>query len=196
MITIIDYGAGNIKSVEKAMQFLGYEVKTSSDIDTICASEKLILPGVGSFGNAMEKLKSKKLDGVIKNLKVPLLGICLGLQLLFDYSEESNCAGLGILKGRIKKIPGERLKIPQMGWNSIDITREGMLFKEIKNGSYVYFVHSYYLDAEDKSIVSATVEYGTTLDVAIECGNIYATQFHPEKSGDLGLKILKNFAGL
>lgn len=196
MITIIDYGAGNIKSVEKAMQFLGYEVKTSSDIDTICASEKLILPGVGSFGNAMEKLKSKKLDGVIKNLKVPLLGICLGLQLLFDYSEESNCAGLGILKGRIKKIPGERLKIPQMGWNSIDITREGMLFKEIKNGSYVYFVHSYYLDAEDKSIVSSTVEYGTTLDVAIECGNIYATQFHPEKSGDLGLKILKNFAGL
>lgn len=196
MITIIDYGAGNIKSVEKAMQFLGYEVKTSSDIDTICASEKLILPGVGSFGNAMEKLNSKKLDGVIKNLKVPLLGICLGLQLLFDYSEESNCAGLGILKGRIKKIPGERLKIPQMGWNSIDITREGMLFKEIKNGSYVYFVHSYYLDAEDKSIVSATVEYGTTLDVAIECGNIYATQFHPEKSGDLGLKILKNFAGL
>ena len=160
------------------------------------APRKVNPSGVGSFGNAMEKLKSKKLDGVIKNLKVPLLGICLGLQLLFDYSEESNCAGLGILKGRIKKIPGERLKIPQMGWNSIDITREGMLFKEIKNGSYVYFVHSYYLDAEDKSIVSATVEYGTTLDVAIECGNIYATQFHPEKSGDLGLKILKNFAGL
>ncbi len=195
MITIIDYGAGNLKSVQKAIAFLGGEAQITNDLKTIESAEKLILPGVGSFGSAMEKLRASGLDTVLKNVKAPLLGICLGLQLLFEYSEESDCEGLGILKGGIVKIPDTGLKIPQIGWNSLDI-KFGRLFTGVPNGSYVYFVHSYYLDAADKSIVSATTDYGATLDVAAESGNIFATQFHPEKSGGVGLHILKNFANL
>lgn len=194
MITIIDYGAGNLKSVEKAVNFLGYKAQITDNLDVIKNAQKLILPGVGSFGSAMQKLIDKGLDTVLKEVKVPLLGICLGLQLLFDYSEESDCKGLGMLKGNIVKIPDNGLKIPQIGWNSININAGRGLFKDIPNNSYVYFVHSYYLDASDKGIVSATVDYGATLDVAVESGNIFATQFHPEKSGDIGLKILNNFA--
>jgi len=196
VITIIDYGAGNLRSVEKAMQFLGYETEVTDDLKKIENAKKLILPGVGAFGEAMDKLKKRGLDTLLKEIKdkqTPFLGICLGLQLLFDYSEESNVEGLGILKGNIVKIPNVGLKIPQIGWNSIDI-KDCRLLKGIHDKSYVYFVHSYYLDALDKSIVCATVEYGATLDIAVESGNIFATQFHPEKSGDIGLSILKNFA--
>ncbi len=195
MITIIDYGAGNLKSVQKAIEFLGYEAQITDDLRTIEKAEKLILPGVGSFGSAMDKLKAKGLDILLKEVTSPLLGICLGLQLLFDFSEESDCEGLGILKGKIVKIPDTGLKIPQIGWNSIDV-KFGKIFEGVTSGSYVYFVHSYYLEATDKGIVSATVDYGATLDIAIESGNISATQFHPEKSGVIGLKILENFAKL
>lgn len=196
MITIIDYGVGNLRSVEKAIQFLGYEAQVTDDLKIIENAEKLILPGVGHFGESMEKLKSHGLDSLLKEVaqkNTPLLGICLGLQMLFDYSEESDTAGLGILKGDIVKIPNTGLKIPQIGWNSLDI-KGGRLFNGIDDKSYVYFVHSYYLNSKDKNIVSATVDYGATLDVAVESGNIFATQFHPEKSGKIGLSILKNFA--
>jgi len=198
MITIIDYGAGNLFSVQKALEFLGYKSEITSDLKKIENAEKLILPGVGSFGVAMERLKKRGLDSLLKEIKhknTPLLGICLGLQLLFDYSEESDCHGLGILSGDIVKIPDTGLKIPQIGWNSLNI-KGGRLFNGIKDKSYVYFVHSYYLNSKDKSIVTATVNYGVELDIAIERGNIFATQFHPEKSGSIGLKILNNFGGL
>lgn len=195
MITIIDYGAGNLKSVEKAVKFIGCDCEITNDVNKIENAQKLILPGVGSFGVSMEKLKATGIDNAIKKAvekNIPLFGICLGLQLLFDYSEESNCEGLGILKGKIVKIPDKGLKVPQIGWNTISISG-GDIFNGIENNSYVYFVHSYYLDALDKSIVTATVDYATTLDVAVQCGNIHATQFHPEKSGEIGLKILENF---
>jgi len=192
MIAIIDYGAGNLSSVEKAIKYLGYEVVISDEISVLESADKLILPGVGSFGSAMEKLKSKGLDVYLKNTKKQVFGICLGLQLLFEYSEEGDCEGLGIIKGKVIKIPDTGLKIPQIGWNSLDI-KGGKLFSGVTENSYVYFVHSYYIVPDDKSIVTASVEYGKTLDIAVESGNFHAVQFHPEKSGETGLAILKNF---
>lgn len=201
MIAIIDYDAGNLKSVEKALISLGEEVVVSREADVLLSADKVILPGVGAFGDAMNKLSEFGLVDVINKLvekNTPLLGICLGLQLLFEESEEApGVKGLGILKGKILKIPPkEGLKIPHMGWNSIDIKPEARLFKGLKNNSYVYFVHSYYLKAEDESIVAATTEYSTHIHASVESGNIFACQFHPEKSSDVGLKILKNFAQL
>jgi glutamine amidotransferase len=201
MIAIIDYDAGNIKSVEKAVEFLGKEAIVTRDREIILSAEKVILPGVGSFGDAMEKLNKYNLIDVIKTVvekQIPFLGICLGLQLLFDSSEESQgVEGLGILKGKILKIPKvDGLKIPHMGWNVLDFPKESKLFDDKKEKEYVYFVHSYYLQAEDKKIVSATTEYGTHIHAAIEKGNIFACQFHPEKSHDMGLKILENFVNL
>ncbi|MCR5824042.1 MAG: imidazole glycerol phosphate synthase subunit HisH [Lachnospiraceae bacterium] len=199
MITIIDYGAGNLESVEKAFDFLGYETLITSDEKTILDSEKIVLPGVGAFGDAMNMLTSSGLaDTVKKAVKkgIPLLGICLGMQMLFESSEEGeNVPGLGIFKGSIKKFentPG--FKIPQIGWNSIKLREDSRLFKGIPDGAYVYFVHSYYLDAKDKNIVAATCDYIHPFDAAVECGNVFACQFHPEKSGKTGLAILKNFA--
>ena len=201
MIAIIDYDAGNLKSVEKALISLGEEVVVSRERDVLLSADKVVLPGVGAFGDAMNKLSEYGLIEVIKEIvdnNTPFLGICLGLQLLFEESEEApGVAGLGILKGKILKIPPkEGLKIPHMGWNSIEIKPEARLFKEIKNNSYVYFVHSYYLKAEDESIVAATTEYSTHIHASVESGNVFACQFHPEKSSDVGLKILKNFAEL
>ena len=199
MIAIIDYDAGNIKSVEKAVKKLGYECEITRDIETLRNADKLILPGVGAFKDAMGKLNEYGLTDVIKELvlkeKKPLLGICLGLQLLFDSSEENpGVEGLGLLKGRIVRLPeGDDRKIPHMGWNSLDFPKKSILFNKVVKGSYVYFVHSYYLEADDKSIVAATSEYGAQIEAAVECGNIYATQFHPEKSSAVGLKILSNF---
>ncbi|MBO4347495.1 MAG: imidazole glycerol phosphate synthase subunit HisH [Lachnospiraceae bacterium] len=199
MIAIIDYDAGNIKSVEKAVTKLGYECVITRDIDVLKKADKLILPGVGAFGDAMNKLNEYGLTDVIKELvleeKKPILGICLGLQLFFDSSEESEgVKGLGLLKGRIVRIPeGDDRKIPHMGWNSLEFPKRGILFKRIYKGSYTYFVHSYYLEADDFSIVSATTEYGVKIQAAVEHENIFATQFHPEKSGFVGLKILNNF---
>ena len=198
MIAIIDYDAGNIKSVEKAVKFLGFDCVTTRDKDVIDSADKLILPGVGAFGDAMEKLNSFGLVDVIKNnveKNKPLLGICLGMQILFEEGDESpGVMGLGLLGGKIKRLPEkEGFKIPHMGWNSIDINPEKSLFKGIPNNTYVYFVHSYYLDATDKSQVAATAEYTTTIDASVQHNNIFGCQFHPEKSGDLGLQILKNY---
>ncbi|WP_455716550.1 imidazole glycerol phosphate synthase subunit HisH [Anaerosporobacter sp.] len=201
MIAIIDYDAGNLKSVEKALQYLGEEVVITRNHDEIKKADKVILPGVGAFGDAMEKLHHYQLVDTIKEVvakKTPLLGICLGLQLLFERSDETKgVEGLSILKGEIVRIPDkEGIKIPHIGWNSLLFTKDSKLFKGLEQDSYVYFVHSYYLRAENKEDVAATTEYSTTLDVAVEADNVYACQFHPEKSGDVGLTILKNFANI
>ena len=198
MIAIIDYDAGNIKSVEKAIQFLGEDVVITRNSAEILNASGVILPGVGSFGDAMEKLHNYNLVPVIKEVverQIPFLGICLGLQLLFEKSDESpGVEGLGILKGEIKRIPenGE-LKIPHIGWNSLKYPNAGRLYKSIAEDSYVYFVHSYYLEAKEEDIVVATTEYGTKIHASVEKGNVFACQFHPEKSSSVGLKILENF---
>lgn len=201
MIAIIDYDAGNLKSVEKALISLGEEVLVSRDSSEIMQADKVILPGVGSFGDAMNNLDRFGLVDTIKNVTAkgtPFLGICLGLQLLFKESEETPGAeGLDILPGRILKIPAkEGYKIPHMGWNSLDIREGAKLFKGIKNEPYVYFVHSYYLKADDEAIVAASTEYTTHIHASVERDNVFACQFHPEKSSEIGLKILKNFAAL
>lgn len=201
MIAIIDYDAGNVGSVEKALKFLGQDVATTRDAEKILAADKVILPGVGAFGDAMEKLKGYGLCGVIHEVAdkgIPFLGICLGLQLLFERSDEApGTEGLGILKGEILKLPEkEGYKIPHMGWNSLELSGDGRLFQGLPRESYVYFVHSYYLKAEDERIVKASTEYTTHIHASVEQGNIFACQFHPEKSGNVGLKILKNFVEL
>lgn len=198
MIAIIDYDAGNLRSVEKALKFLNEDVVVTRDSKEILSAEKVILPGVGSFGDAMKKLHSYNLVDTIKKVvcnNTPFLGICLGLQLLFERSDESpGVDGLGVLKGEVLRIPDAGLKIPHIGWNSLNLSGNGRLFKEIPENSYVYFVHSYYLKAKDENIVKASTEYAAHIHASVEKGNIFACQFHPEKSGDVGLKILKNFA--
>lgn len=201
MIAIIDYDAGNLKSVEKALKSLHQEVLVSRDSSEILQADKVILPGVGAFGDAMNNLNKFGLIDTIKKVvanNTPFLGICLGLQLLFDKSDETpGVEGLGILKGEILRIPPkEGLKIPHMGWNSLEINPQARLFTGISNQSYVYFVHSYYLKAKDEEIVAASTEYSAHIHASVEQGNIFACQFHPEKSSDVGLKILKNFSEL
>lgn len=198
MIAIIDYDAGNLGSVEKALLSLGERPVVTRDRETILGADRVILPGVGAFGDAMARLGQYGLVNVIRETVargVPFLGICLGQQLLFQGSGESEgVKGLGILPGRILKIPpAPGLKIPHMGWNSLDIKPGSKLFKGIENGAYVYFVHSYYLKAEDSSIVAASTEYSTHIHAAVERDNVFACQFHPEKSGGTGLRILNNF---
>lgn len=201
MIAIIDYDAGNIKSVEKALLSIGETPVLTRDPEVILQADHIILPGVGSFGDAMENLNKFGLIDVIHeaiNRKIPFLGICLGLQLLFESSEETpGVEGLGILKGRIVKIPpAPGLKIPHMGWNSLHLQNNGRLFKDIPEQTYVYFVHSYYLQAEDPEIVKATTQYSTDIHASVEKDNVFACQFHPEKSSKWGLKILENFASI
>lgn len=201
MIRIIDYGAGNLRSVEKALEFLGFDAEITSEPSKILAAEKVILPGVGAFGDCMKAINEVGLNECIHKVienGTPFLGICLGLQLLFESSEESPGAeGLEIFKGEIKKIPHtDGLKIPHMGWNSIEYNSDCPIFKDLGSEPYVYFVHSFYMEPDDKSIISATTEYGNVLPIALHKNNVYATQFHPEKSGNLGLKILKNFGKL
>ncbi len=198
MIAMIDYDAGNIRSVEKALQLLGQEVVLTRQKEELLEADHVILPGVGSFGDAMENLRQFDLIPVIHEIVdggIPFLGICLGLQLLFETSEESpGAVGLGILKGRIRKIPKTPgLKIPHMGWNSLGLQNQGRLFQGISQEPYVYFVHSYYLQAEDEGIVTAVTDYGTQIHASVEKGNVFACQFHPEKSSQVGLQILKNF---
>lgn len=199
MIAIIDYGAGNIQSVYKALKFISADCKVTSDKDEILNADGAILPGVGSFGDAMDTMTKRGIkDTIIEYTKSgkPFLGICLGLQLLFPESEETpGVKGLDIFKGTITKIPNQNrtLKIPHMGWNNISIKQKNGIFKGIEGEPYVYFVHSFYLKAQDKDIVAATTQYGVEIDAAVQKGNIIATQFHPEKSGEVGLKMLKNF---
>ncbi len=198
MIAVIDYGAGNLQSVVKALNFIGCESFITNDKNKILMADGAIMPGVGSFGDAMASMIKNDLKNAIIdfiNTGKAFLGICLGLQLLFPGSEESpDVKGLGLLKGDITKIPSiNNLKIPHMGWNSLDIIKKDGIFRGIEGNPYVYFVHSYYLKAEDKDIVSAQTEYGVKIDASVRYKNIFATQFHPEKSGDVGIKILKNF---
>ena len=202
MIAVIDYDAGNLKSVEKALVSIGEQVVVSRNHEEILSADKVILPGVGAFGDAMGKLKEYGLVDTIHEVvdrQKPFLGICLGLQLLFERSDESDgVSGLGILPGEILRIPDvPGIKIPHIGWNSLDIAPDARLFTGLTSNPYVYFVHSYYLKAADESIVAATTEYGGTLiHASVQKDNIYACQFHPEKSGSVGLQILKNFAAL
>ncbi len=201
MIAIIDYDAGNVKSVEKALQFLGQNVVLTRDKDILLSADKVILPGVGAFGMAMEKLHQYGLVDVIRQIAAkgtPFLGICLGLQLMFESSEETpGVEGLGLLKGRIVRIPEkDGLKVPHIGWNDLQFPKDSRLFQGFQGGEYVYFVHSYYLQAEQEEDVAATTEYGVHIHAAVEHENIFACQFHPEKSADAGLRILSNFVAL
>lgn len=201
MTAIVDYDAGNLKSVEKALVFLGDKPVITRDREEILKADRVILPGVGAFGDAMDKLSGYGLVDVLHQVaerKIPFLGICLGLQLLFESSEESpGKEGLGILPGQILRIPsGPGLKIPHMGWNSLEIKPQSRLFQGIESGSYVYFVHSYYLQAENEKLVSATARYGVQIHAAVERENVFGCQFHPEKSSRIGLGILKNFLEL
>lgn len=200
MISIIDYGAGNLQSVEKALRYLGCQCTVTADPQALLAGEGAILPGVGSFGDAMEQLRSRGLEEPIRQFVAsgkPFLGICLGLQILFEESEESpGVAGLGLLRGKILRLPKESgLKIPHIGWNSLKLKAEEPLFAGLPEEPYVYFVHSYYLKAEE-DIVTATAEYGAQIHAAVRKGNLMACQFHPEKSGRVGLQILRNFAAM
>ena len=201
MIAIIDYDAGNIKSVEKALAYLDEEVRITRDREEILTSDGVILPGVGAFGDAMEKLHTYGLVDVIREVvrrQIPFLGICLGLQLMFESSEETpGVEGLHLLDGTIRRIPAAPgLKIPHIGWNDLTFPNKGRLFQGIEEHSYVYFVHSFYLEAADSSIVTATTEYGTRIHASVEKDNIFACQFHPEKSSRIGLKILQNFVDI
>ncbi len=201
MVAIIDYSAGNLKSVEKALMLLKEPCVVTADFREIERADKVILPGVGAFGDAMAQLRKTELDKAIREVTqkgTPFLGICLGLQLLFEGSEEScGVEGLHILDGSIRRIPDKAgLKIPHIGWNSLHLLNQGRLFEGISENAYVYFVHSYYLKASDERIVKATTEYSTTIHASVEQGNIFACQFHPEKSSTVGLQILKNFIGI
>lgn len=199
MIAVIDYGVGNLRSVEKAFHYIGSEAVVTSDKEIILKADGVVLPGVGAFADAMDSLRKVQMVDTVKSIAKsdkPFLGICLGMQLLFDYSEEGGekVEGLGVLRGSIRQLPADmKLKVPHMGWNSIKVPGDSQLFKGLPQNPYVYFVHSYYLTAEDRSVVAATTDYGIEFDVAVAQGKTFATQFHPEKSGEIGLQILKNF---
>ncbi len=208
MIAVIDYGVGNLFSVAKAAEAVGATVEITGDANKIRAADKLILPGVGAFGDCMRNLQSRGLDEVILDQIASgksLLGICVGLQILFEGSEESpKVRGLGVFKGEVKKIRADGLKIPHMGWNSIKVGRKDNLVKfgasklmaGLSGGNYFYFVHSYHAVPANENLITATTEYGEDVTAAVELGSIFATQFHPEKSGDVGLQVLKNFVEL
>ncbi len=200
MIAILDYGAGNLMSMQKALEFIGAEAEITDELGVALGADKIVLPGVGAFGDAMSSLLRSGLSEAVLHAfqkEKPFLGICAGLQLLFESSKESpGVRGLGILRGTVEKIPSCGLKIPQMGWNSLNILRPSRLFKGISEGDFVYFVHSYYPVLADRNDSIASVTYGEELDIAVEKGNFFATQFHPEKSGDVGLCMLENFVRL
>ncbi len=202
MIAVVDYDAGNIKSVEKALQHIGAEPVITRDLSLIDKADKVIVPGVGAFEDAMEKMNQYQLTQMLRDVAkrgTPIMGICLGLQLFFERSDESehDVEGLGLLSGEIVRFPEkEGFKIPHMGWNSLNINPASRLLKGIPDQAYVYFVHSYYLQAKQKEDVAATTEYIVEVHAAVEHDNVFATQFHPEKSGETGLQILRNFVAL
>lgn len=198
MVAIIDYGAGNLSSVKKALDYLGAESEITQDKSKILSASHVVLPGVGSFGDAMNSMEERGLVETVKRAAVsgkPFLGICLGLQLLFESSDESaGVEGLGLLNGRIVEIPKNKgLKVPHIGWNSVSLNKSDGIFKGIDEQSYFYFVHSFYLTGANDDVVAATTQYGESIQCAVQKGNLCATQFHPEKSGKTGLKVLKNF---
>ncbi|MBR6013882.1 MAG: imidazole glycerol phosphate synthase subunit HisH [Selenomonadaceae bacterium] len=199
MTALIDYGAGNLYSVEKALTAVGADVKVTSNKEDLKRAKKIILPGVGAFGDCMKNLESTGLIPTILEEVAAgkfLLGICVGLQILFEESEESpNVKGLGIFKGKVKKISAENLKVPHMGWNSVEI-KNSKIFSGVENKSYFYFVHSFHAMPDDKNLVTVSTDYGEKITAAVEHKNIFAVQFHPEKSGDVGLRVLKNFLSL
>lgn len=201
MISIIDYGMGNLRSVEKAFSQAGVPVRLITQPEDVIAAEKLVLPGVGAFGDAMKNLIHTGVAHAIKDAATtgkPLLGICLGAQLLFDASEENpKVPGLGILRGQVKRFSPElKLKVPHMGWNQLTIQPESRILANLDPDPYVYFVHSYYMQPQDQTVTAATTDYGTPFTSAVESKNISGMQFHPEKSQTVGLKILENFARL
>ena len=202
MIAVIDYGVGNLFSVEKALAAVGADVQVTSEPEVLRQAEKIVLPGVGAFGDCMRNLEGTGLIPVIKGeieAGKPLLGICVGLQILFQGSEESpEAKGLGILKGMVRRISAPGLKIPHMGWNSLSVKGEDgkKLLKGLDTHPYVYFVHSYHGVPENEKVIAAVTEYGETVTAAVMQDNVWATQFHPEKSGDVGLQILKNFVSV
>jgi len=202
MIAIIDYGVGNLASVQKAFEFIGEEAIITNDRESILKASHVVLPGVGAFFEAMKRLKAANVDEVVKEVikeNIPFLGICLGMQLIMDVSTEGGIEtpGLGLIPGKVDIFPDNLgLKIPHMGWNSIDVNKQSRLLKGLPEKAYVYFVHSFYCKAQERRDVAATSNYGISFDAACEKGNIFATQFHPEKSGDIGLQILKNFAAI
>jgi len=199
MIAIIDYDMGNLRSVQKGFEKVGASASITRDPGVIAAASRLVLPGVGAFGVCMEKLEGYNLIGPIKEFIAsgrPFLGICLGLQLLFEESVEfGSRQGLGILRGKVLRFPAGDLKVPHMGWNSVELQKDSRLMEGIEDGSYFYFVHSYYVEPAS-GVTLGTTGYGLTFTSAVETGNVFATQFHPEKSQNAGLRILKNFAKL
>ena len=198
-VAIVDYDAGNIRSVQKAVEFIGEKAVITRDKNEILKADHVILPGVGAFGDCMDKLNKYGLVDVLKEVAagdVPFLGICLGLQLLYEDSEETpGVKGLGILKGHVLRIPGGGIKVPHMGWNALELNG-GRLFNGLPENPYVYFVHSYYLKADDRDEVKAKTFYSVSIDASVEKGNVFACQFHPEKSAELGLQILRNFTNV
>lgn len=202
MIAVVDYDAGNIKSVEKALQYIGEKPVITREISQIHKADKVIVPGVGAFEDAMGKMNRYHLTEMLRRVAesgTPIMGICLGLQLFFERSDESehDVEGLGLLPGKIVRFPEkDGFKIPHMGWNSLKINPSSRLMKGIPEDTYVYFVHSYYLQAKHEEDVAATTDYIVNVHAAVEHDNVFATQFHPEKSGDVGLEILKNFVSI
>ncbi len=208
VLTIIDYGAGNVKSVTNALDVIGVKWKVTSNQQEVAKASKIIMPGVGSAGSAMKELRKRDLVGAIQNTRVPFLGICLGMQILFDWSDEGGVECLGILKGRVKRFNSKQVQVPQMGWNRVKndelrikkyelrIKNQKMLFKDIKTDAYFYFVHSYYCTPLDKNIITATTKYGIEFASALQWRNFYGVQFPPDKSGEIGLEMLRNFCEL
>lgn len=201
MITMIDYGIGNYRSVQKALEFVGAQVHMTSDPDAIRHADKLVLPGVGAFGAAIDALRARRLDQPLLDAVgggTPLLGICVGMQLLLDESEElGHHTGLGLIPGSVRKFPtGNGLKIPHMGWNQLEHNATSPLLANVDSGEYAYFVHSFHCDVADSADTIATTEYGTSFSAIIGRGNIFGIQFHAEKSQHVGLQILRNYAGL
>lgn len=198
MIALVDYGMGNLRSVEKALELVGVPVRVTSDPEDLERAAGIVLPGVGAFAQAMENLERRGLSGpLLKAIRrgKPFLGICLGLQLLFEEGEEGGVPGLGVLPGRVPRLPAG-VKVPHMGWNSLRFRKPALLWDGIPDGSYFYFVHSYYVEPAREDLVAATTDYGISFAAAVSTGNLFGVQFHPEKSSSLGLRILENFGRL
>lgn len=197
MIAIIDYGSGNLHSVQKAVAYAGAEINVTENADEILAAEKIIIPGVGAFADCMKGLEIRNLIGVVKkaaSLNKPILGICVGMQMLFEESEEKGKhKGLGLIPGRVTFFTQTNIKVPQIGWNQVEIAKPSPLMNGIQNGDFFYFNHSYFCVPMDKNDALTITDYGLMYASSVACGNIFGVQFHPEKSQTVGLRLLRNF---